>query len=891
MKIRSRVILSIIILCIITFVIAVALYVTLLRTNELNAREDTAERLLLSSHELSELSNDYLLFHEKRQQIQWETKYNSISALLTQLQVDRPDEQNLVDNFASNHKRLKEIFNEVRGFFETDSGSMKDGGDIGFLRVSWSRLAVQAQGMIHDASQLSLLIQTETRNVHHRITVLIMTMIGTLIVFIVVNYIFINWKLLRSVENLRKGTMIIGEGNLDYRIDDTAKDEIGDLARSFNRMSVNLINVMASKEELNREVEERKRSEETVQRSEKFLEQVLENIPNMIFVKEAENLRFVRFNRAGEDLLGYSREALLGKNDYDFFPAAQADFFTAKDRAVLTDGKLLDIPEEEIETKLKGKRILRTKKIPILNADGTAQFLLGISEDITERRQFEESQKLLSATIEQAAEAVIITDASGITQYVNPAQEILSGYGRDELIGQTPNVLNSNFHGDNFNEQIWDTIGVGKIWSGRFVNRKKDGTEYYQDATVSPVYDNAGNLSNFVVVQHDVTKQVVLQEQLFQAQKMEAIGTLTGGFAHDFRNMLQVVLGSLELIEFDKDLPEKFRTDLDRIRKAATSGAELVKGMLVFSRKTSVKLEPLNLNNLVVHVESLLTRSIPKMIKIDIVTADDLPSINGDSTQMEQILMNLAINAADAMPDGGTLTIQTLNTVLDEEFSHSYPNTRPGRYALLSVTDTGTGMNEETVRRIFEPFFTTKEKGKGTGLGLAVVYGIVEQHGARIICESQPSVGTTFRIYFPATEEVSEEQYSEKKEPPRGQGETILLVDDAPEILEMATRLLNDANYRVMAASNAKQAIELYGKHRDKIRLVLLDVIMPEIGGKQCLEALRKMDPNVKVLIATGYTKRGMTQELKDAGARDFILKPFDTPQLLEKIRKIIDEE
>jgi CheY-like chemotaxis protein len=354
--------------------------------------------------------------------------------------------------------------------------------------------------------------------------------------------------------------------------------------------------------------------------------------------------------------------------------------------------------------------------------------------------------------------------------------------------------------------------------------------------------------------------------------------------------MLQVVMGSLELIEFNKDLPDHLRTDLDRIRKAATSGAELVRGMLVFSRKTSVQLEPLNLNKLVEQVESLLARTIPKMIKIDVVKAHDLSSIKGDSTQIEQILMNLAINASDAMPDGGTLTIQTMNTALDEKFCSSHPNTRPGPYVLLSVTDTGTGMNEETVRRIFEPFFTTKEKGKGTGLGLAVVYGIVEQHSARIICESKPSVGTTFRIYFPAIEEVYEEDYSEKTEPPRGLGETILLVDDETSVLEIDSSLLNRANYKVISASNAKDALELYEKHRDEIRLVLLDLIMPEIGGKQCLEALRNMDPNVKVLVLTGYTKRGMTQELKDAGAIDLILKPFDMSLLLVKIRKIIDE-
>ena len=388
-----------------------------------------------------------------------------------------------------------------------------------------------------------------------------------------------------------------------------------------------------------------------------------------------------------------------------------------------------------------------------------------------------------------------------------------------------------------------------------------------------------------------MTKHIELQKQLIQAQKMEAIGTLAGGFAHDFNNKLQVIAGYVELMLFNKDLPENYKHDMGIIKQAVDSSAELIKGMMVFSRKTPIELQPIALNKLVEQTRSMLNRSIPKTIEIDLLLADDLWTIKAAPNQIDQILMNLAVNASDAMPDGGRLTIKTNNIVLDDEFCSSYPDTKPGRYALITVSDTGSGMDKETVSHIFEPFFTTKEPGKGTGLGLSVVYGIVEQHGARIICESKPSVGTTFRIYFPAIEEVSEEQYSEKKESPRGQGETILLVDDEANILEMASRLLDNANYKVITASNAKDAIELYEKHRDKIRLVLLDMIMPEMGGIRCLEVLRTMDPNVKVLIITGYTESGMTQELKDAGAGDFILKPFDTPQLLEKIRKIIDEE
>ena len=360
-----------------------------------------------------------------------------------------------------------------------------------------------------------------------------------------------------------------------------------------------------------------------------------------------------------------------------------------------------------------------------------------------------------------------------------------------------------------------------------------------------------------MAVKHDVTKQLELQGQLFQSQKMEAVGTLAGGLAHDFNNMLQVIQGLLDVILSSPDLPpDEIRSILKDMEKAAASGAELIKGMMVFVRKTPLELRPIELNKLVAQTKSMLARSIPKMIEIDLLLDDDLWTIKAAPNQIDQILMNLAINARDAMPDGGRLTIKTENITLDDEYCIFDPLAKPGRYALITVSDTGTGMNKETASHVFEPFFTTKEADKGTGLGLAVVYGIVEQHGGRIICDSAPSVGTKFRIYFPAIDEVPQEQYFEQKEPPMGQGETILLVDDEPYSDVIVSRLLNGANYKVLTASNGKEALGLYEKHRAQISLVILDLLMPGMGGKQCLEAFTRLDPSVRVLIATGHTRR-----------------------------------
>ncbi len=653
-----------------------------------------------------------------------------------------------------------------------------------------------------------------------------------------------------------------------------------------------------SKLEIFHDISVRKVAEETVQRSERFLEQIVENIPDMIFVKDAENLRFVRINKAGEELLGYSREDLIGKSDYDFFPPSQADFFIEKDREVLRNGKHVEIPEEEISTCFKGKRTLHTKKIPILGADGNPRFLLGISEDITERKQSEEKNLRLATIVDSSDDAIISNTLDGIIASWNKGAERIFGYKEHEVIGKSILILAPNdrkYEIEGFLKQIKSGRSMKNVET---VRQRKDGANIPLSLTVSPIIDEKGGVVGASAIARDISDRVkaeqqreALQSQFFQAQKMEAIGTLAGGFAHDFNNKLQVIAGYVELFSCDKDMPEKLKHDLEIIKQTVDSSADLIKGMMVFSRKTPIELQPIDLNKLVAQTRSMLARSISKLIEIDLLLADDLWAIKAAPNQIDQVLMNLAVNARDAMPNGGRLTIETKNIALDEEYCSLDPLAKPGRYALLTLSDTGTGMNKETASHIFEPFFTTKEEGKGTGLGLAVVYGIVEQHGARIVCDSAQSVGTTFKIYFPAIEEVHEEEYFENKEPPRGEAETILLVDDEPNLVVIVSRQLVGANYKVIKASNGNEALNLYEKHREEIRLVILDLLMPGMGGKQCLEALRKLDPNVRVLIASGAMNSAIEADLKEIGARGLIAKPFETSQLLEEIRKIIDEE
>jgi len=413
-----------------------------------------------------------------------------------------------------------------------------------------------------------------------------------------------------------------------------------------------------------------------------------------------------------------------------------------------------------------------------------------------------------------------------------------------------------------------------------------------------PRFDGNGQLTGLIHIVRDITNRkkseedkARLEQQLLQAQKMEAVGTLAGGVAHDFNNVLQVVLGYSELILEDEELPRRYKADLLRINESAARGADLVQRLLTFSRKTEINPLPTNLNRRINEMRKMLERTIPKMIDIQLILAADLAPVDADPTQLDQILMNLALNARDAMPDGGKLVIETANIILDAEYSRNHLGTRSGQHVLLTVSDTGTGMGKDTLEHIFEPFFTTKEIGKGTGLGLAMVYGIVQQHGGHIWCYSEPGKGTTFKIYLPALVSGEDIEQTRLGPMPRGGSETILLVDDEEDIRDLGSRILKKAGYKVIAVSNGKQALEVYQRRGNEIALVMLDLIMPEMGGKQCLEGLLSLNSSVKVVVASGYSGDGPTKDVFAAGAKGFVNKPYDVRKVLEVVRRVLDAE
>jgi PAS domain S-box-containing protein len=598
----------------------------------------------------------------------------------------------------------------------------------------------------------------------------------------------------------------------------------------------------------------------------------------------------VQANRGAARLLGASTPGeLVGKALRDLVHPDYWQIVEGRVAEMLANGAPQPVTEERF-VRLDGTEIdVEVAAVPVIQ-DGKP-LVQAIFRDISARKKAEAVQRRLATAVEQSAEGIVITDPKGNIQYVNPAFERMTGYTRAEVINEQPTLLRSEEYRSENYADLWNTLLRGEAWAGRVNKTRKDGSSYEEDVTISPVRDPSGHIVNYVAVKRDVTREALLEKQLLQAQKMEAVGTLAGGIAHDFNNLLQVILGYSELLSLNQELDTRLQDDLDKINQAARNGADLVHRLLTFSRKTPTKPRPLNLNHQIHQVRELLNRTVPKMIEIELFLDSNLAAIDADPTQIEQILMNLAINARDAMPEGGKLVIGTENVVLDEEYCNTHLEIAPGHYALLTVSDSGKGMDKLTLDHIFEPFYTTKGPGEGTGLGLAMVYGLVKQHRGYIACYSEPELGTTFKIYFPAlvSESLSEEALV--KLTPRGGSETVLIVDDEDWIRELGGRILSGSGYKVLTATNGKEALEVYNADQKKISLVILDLMMPEMGGKQCLEEILKIDPRARVLIASGYPISSTGNEALAAEAKGFVNKPYEMRELLAKVREVLDAE
>jgi PAS domain S-box-containing protein len=509
------------------------------------------------------------------------------------------------------------------------------------------------------------------------------------------------------------------------------------------------------------------------------------------------------------------------------------------------------------------------------------------------RTRLSQTQQRLSAAIEQSTDTVIITDTADLITYVTPAFERNSGYSRAEALGQTTRqILESDQHDAAFYQELEATLSTGQVWRGRFINRHKDGTLFTEDATIIPVRNESDRVVNYVRVCHDVTRELQLEEQYRQAQKMEAVGRLSGGVAHDFNNLLVVINGYSELLlERHLNADSPMRKFVEEIKKAGDRAAGLTQQLLAFSRKQVLQPEILNLNHVIANIEKMLRRLIGEDIEVVALAGMELGQVKADRGQIEQVIFNLGINARDAMPTGGTLVIETANVELDKAYARQHVDVSPGRYVMLAVTDTGIGMDAEVQAHIFEPFFTTKEPGKGTGLGLATVYGIIKQSGGTIQVSSKPGQGTSFKIYLPRVDEaITTAKPALANSKPASGAETVLLVEDEESVRSLARQVLELGGYTVLEASHSQEALQLSEQRQLPIDLLLTDVVMPGgMNGPQLAERLKPLYPEMKVLFMSGYTNDAISRYGVLSGGLHFLQKPFMPSVLLQKVREILD--
>jgi PAS domain S-box-containing protein len=760
---------------------------------------------------------------------------------------------------------------------------------------------------------------------------------------------------------------------------------------------------------IGRDITERKRNEAAM----RFMQFAIDRASEGVCWVRPDG-RYTYVNDAVCRLLEYSREELLRMRVFDVHRTLSPEVFRGRWNEVRKSGAVT----VEVELCTRSGRLVPVElTINHLEFEGQ-EFHCTFMRDLEPRRKAEEQLRLQAAALETAANAIVITDRDGKIQWANPAFAHLTGYELSEALNRNPRILKSGQHPREFYEEMWKTILGGNVWRGEIINRRKDGTLYTEEMSITPVRDGRGEISHFVAVKQDITQRKaaeealreseerhrefvrnavhgmyrstpdgrllevnpalvamlgyenesellgrnleqeiyrypeerrriletiekrkrasgiesewrrkdgtyitvrqsgrlvtdeegrpqyfetivedvterrLLEQQLRASQKFEAIGKLAGGIAHDFNNVIGAILGWAELSEDLVPPDSKLLRNLKVIEDQARKAAGLTRQLLAFARRQHLEPREMNLNQTVTEVVNLLEKVIGKDIELRTTLAPDLAMVRADATQVEQVLMNLCVNARDAMPHGGVLMLKTENIEYSEEYCLSHPYMQPGKFVRVQVSDTGCGMGPEVLEHIFEPFFTTKEKGRGTGLGLATVYGIVKQHGGFIHVYSEPGKGTTFNVNFPAHEGPAAPAMKREVEGEavRGGTETVLVGEDHAEMAEMARNTLERLGYTVLLASNGEEAVELFEKNKDRIQAVFLDVVMPLLNGPEAYKRMCAIRPGVPVLFASGYSADvPALGELVERGY-PILQKPYSMREMARKIRSVLDQ-
>jgi two-component system, cell cycle sensor histidine kinase and response regulator CckA len=617
---------------------------------------------------------------------------------------------------------------------------------------------------------------------------------------------------------------------------------------------------------------------------------LLENIPGIVYRGMPDwSLTFV--GGEVERLTGYTSREMLGEvtlwrsliHPDDIEPVCESIR-----NAVCHRERILRV-ECRIVRKNGEVRWVSDRRQMIYDDSGMLLCVDGLCMDITEQKRAEEERRLLAAAVECAADASMVTDAKWNVQYVNPVFEKVTGYGREEILGRNLYMIAADEENTRVYLEIQDKVRSGTPWKGHLKNRRKDGAPLDLDIVISPIRGPGGKIVNHVVSLRDITREVQLEKQAKAAQHMEAVGTLAGGIAHDFNNALTGIIGFADLLRMRLGKEPKLQGDVDEILKCAERASTLTRQLLAFARRQVIEPVALDLNTVVRDISRLMKKVSGEQVEVRTRLTDGIPCILADRGQLEQVLLNLCLNSRDSMPGGGEFRVSTDAVAWEGERAEDQAVMPAGQYVLLAVADNGTGMDDATRKRAFEPYFTTKARGKGTGLGLSMVYGIVKQNGGFVFLDTRPGKGTTFRVYFPASEAVSAEKEEKREAAVKGGAETILLAEDEEAIRTLAERSLRGYGYEILTARDGAEALALFEAHPE-ISIAVLDVVMPRMGGKEAFDAMRLLRPDLKTLFTSGYSVDRIHDSFVLLPGIEFLPKPYGPASLARRVREVLDK-
>jgi len=643
-----------------------------------------------------------------------------------------------------------------------------------------------------------------------------------------------------------------------------------------------------------RDITERKQAEEALRESEERFFGAFMHAPIGVALV-APGGRWLQVNQALCNVLGYTEAELLSRSFQDMTHPADLSIQLDYVRALLAD-EIRSYQMEKRYIHAAGHFVTALLNVSLVR-DGLGQPRYSIAQiqDITERKRTEQSLRLLSSAVEQSRESIMITDAEldlpgPRILFVNPAFTQMTGHTAAEVVGRTPRLLQGPRTDRAVMNRLRENLLQGDTFAGETVNYRKDGTEFDLEWQIAPLRNAAGVITHFVAIQRDITTRKRLEAQLIQSQKMETVGKLAGGIAHEFNSILTAIIGQSELLLGDLQAGSVLAGKVSEINQAAERAAILTRQLLAYGRKQTLQPEVLDLNSLLAGMAGSLRHLAGHAIDIRSVPTPGLWAVKADAGQISQVILNMVINASDAMPAGGRLTLETANVSFDQSGTASSSELKPGDYVMLAITDTGSGMSAAVQPRVFEPFFSTKGVGEGTGLGLSTCYGIIKQSGGHITVYSEPGLGTTFKIYLPRWAAPPDQlpARTTAADLPRGT-ETILLVEDDPSLREMAGALLQRLGYTVLTAANGSEALSLHQQAGGRVDLLFTDLVMPQMSGKELAERMRALSPNTRTLFTSAYTENAIIhQGVLDQGVA-LLQKPFTPSALARKLREALD--